>query len=157
MAEALRAEFRDYQAQILANAKALAAALQQNGFRIVSGGTDNHLMLVDVFNGGQGVTGKVAEKALEAAGITANKNTIPFDTNSPFVASGIRLGTPALTTRGMREKEMLTIAQLIGDVLHEPESDDVRRRVKRSVEELAARFPFMLPGSNTKQSERVKR
>src|SRR3954463_1370265 len=99
--EALRDDFKDYQRQILANAKALASELQQHGLRIVSGGTDNHLMLVDVFNGGKGITGKVAEKALEAAHITANKNTIPFDTNSPFVASGIRLGTPALTTRGM--------------------------------------------------------
>ncbi|MEJ7617498.1 MAG: serine hydroxymethyltransferase [Pyrinomonadaceae bacterium] len=140
--EALREDFKAYQRQILANAKALAAALQRNGFRIVSGGTDNHLMLVDVFNAGKGITGKVAEKALEAAGITANKNTIPFDTNTPFVASGIRLGTPALTTRGMREGEMAKIADLISEVLHEPDSEEVRRRVKRSVAELAARFPL---------------
>src|SRR5919198_5213160 len=105
--EALREDFKDYQRRILANARALADELQEQGFRLVSGGTDNHLVLVDVFMDGKGVTGKVAEKALEAAGITANKNTIPFDTNKPFTASGIRLGTPALTTRGMGEAEMM--------------------------------------------------
>jgi glycine hydroxymethyltransferase len=140
--EALREDFRDYQRRILANAKALAAELQEQGFRLVSGGTDNHLVLVDVFLGGKGVTGKVAEKALEAAGITANKNTIPFDTNKPFVASGIRLGTPALTTRGMGEEEMRQVARLIAAVLHEPESEEVRARVTESVHELAARFPL---------------
>ncbi|HVG38367.1 MAG TPA: serine hydroxymethyltransferase [Pyrinomonadaceae bacterium] len=140
--EALRADFKEYQRRILSNAKALAAALQDGGLRLVSGGTDNHLMLVDVFDGGRGITGKVAEKALEAAGITVNKNTIPFDTNSPFTASGIRLGTPALTTRGMGENEMREIAALIGDVLRDPESEDVRRRVKQSAADLAARFPL---------------
>ena len=99
--EALAPEFKAYQRQIVANAAALAKALQGEGWRLVSGGTDNHLMLVDVF--AKGITGKVAEKALDKAGITVNKNTIPFDTNSPMVASGIRLGTPALTTRGMKE------------------------------------------------------
>src|SRR4051812_41534221 len=133
--EALREDFKDYQRQTLANAKALASALQENGLRIVSGGTDNHLMLVDVFNGGKGITGKVAEKALEAAHITANKNTIPFDTNSPFVASGIRLGTPALTTRGMGEAEMREIAGLIAAIISDPESEEVRQRVKRAVAE----------------------
>ena len=140
--EALRDDFKEYQSNILKNAKALAAELQAQGFRLVSGGTDNHLVLMDVFNGGQGITGKVAEKALEAAGITANKNTIPFDTNSPFVASGIRLGTPALTTRGMGEDEMRTIARLIAEVLNEPESENVRRKVTQQVHELAARFPL---------------
>ncbi len=140
--EALRDDFKEYQRNILQNARALAEALQGEGFRLVSGGTDTHLMLVDVFNGGQGITGKVAEKALEAATITVNKNTIPFDTNSPFVASGIRLGTPALTTRGMGEGEMRTIARLIARVLHEPESEDVRRAVKQQVAELAHRFPL---------------
>ncbi len=140
--EALREEFKDYQRRILANAKALAAELQEQGFRLVSGGTDNHLVLVDVFMDGKGVTGKVAEKALEAAGITANKNTIPFDTNKPFVASGIRLGTPALTTRGMGEEEMRQVARLIAAVLHEPESEEVKARVGESVKELAARFPL---------------
>ncbi len=140
--EALRDDFKEYQSNILKNAKALAAELQAQGFRLVSGGTDNHLVLIDVFNGGKGITGKVAEKALEAAGITANKNTIPFDTNSPFVASGIRLGTPALTTRGMGEDEMRIIARLIAEILNEPESENVRRKVKQSVHELASRFPL---------------
>src|SRR5829696_5795785 len=140
--EALRADFKDYQRRILRNAKALATELQEQGFRLVSGGTDNHLVLVDVFMEGKGVTGKVAEKALEAAGITANKNTIPFDTNKPFIASGIRLGTPALTTRGMGEEEMRQVARLIAAVLHEPESEEVRARVSESVKELAARFPL---------------
>src|ERR687883_249465 len=140
--EALRDDFRDYQRRILANAQALADELQEQGFRLVSGGTDNHLVLVDVFMEGRGVTGKVAEKALEAASITANKNTIPFDTNKPFVASGIRLGTPALTTRGMGEEEMRQVARLIAAGLHDPESEEVRTRVRESVHELAARFPL---------------
>ncbi|MDT5268927.1 MAG: glycine hydroxymethyltransferase [Acidobacteriota bacterium] len=140
--EALSEDFKDYQRRILANAKALAAELQEQGFRLVSGGTDNHLVLVDVYMDGKGVTGKVAEKALEAAGITANKNTIPFDTNKPFIASGIRLGTPALTTRGMGEEEMRQVARLIAAVLHEPESEEVRTRVNKSVRELTARFPL---------------
>jgi glycine hydroxymethyltransferase len=140
--EALRDDFKEYQQQILKNAKALAAALQENGLRLVSGGTDNHLMLVDVFNAGEGITGKVAEKALEAANITVNKNTIPFDTNSPFTASGIRLGTPALTTRGMGEAEMREIASLIAAIINEPESEEVRRRVQQQVAELASRFPL---------------
>ena len=140
--EALREEFKDYQRRILSNARALADELQEQGFRLVSGGTDNHLVLVDVFMAGKGVTGKVAEKALEAAGITANKNTIPFDTNKPFVASGIRLGTPALTTRGMGEDEMRQVARLIAAVLHDPESEEVRGRIHQSVRELASRFPL---------------
>ena len=140
--EALREDFKEYQGRILRNAKALAAELQAQGFRLVSGGTDNHLVLVDVFMGGKGVTGKVAEKALEAAGITANKNTIPFDTNKPFVASGIRLGTPALTTRGMGEEEMRQVARLIAAVLQDPESEEARATVRQSVYELSARFPL---------------
>ncbi len=140
--EALADDFKEYQRRVLANAKALASELQAQGFRLVSGGTDNHLMLVDVFDGGKGITGKVAEKALDAAGITVNKNTIPFDTNSPFTASGIRIGTPALTTRGMGEDEMRTVARLIAAVLHEPESEEVRHSVRQSVHELTARFPL---------------
>lgn len=140
--EALRDDFNEYQRQIVSNAAALADELTAQGFRLVSGGTDNHLMLIDVFNSGSGITGKVAEKALEAAGITVNKNTIPFDTNSPFVASGIRIGTPAVTTRGMREDEMRHIARLISEVLHDAESEDVRKKVKREVAELTARFPL---------------
>jgi glycine hydroxymethyltransferase len=140
--EALREDFKEYQRRTLQNAKALAAGLQAAGLRIVSGGTDNHLMLVDVFMDGKGITGKEAEKALEAALITVNKNTIPFDTNKPFVTSGIRIGTPALTTRGMNESEMGEIATLIAAVLHDPQSEDVRGQVRRAVSELAARFPL---------------
>jgi glycine hydroxymethyltransferase len=140
--EALTGEFKDYQRRILANARALADEMQEQGFRLVSGGTDNHLILVDVFMGGKGITGKVAEKALEAAGLTVNKNTIPFDTNTPFTASGVRIGTPALTTRGMGEDEMRQVARLIAAVLHEPESEEVRAQVRQSVQELSARFPL---------------
>jgi glycine hydroxymethyltransferase len=140
--EALKSDFKEYQSNVLQNARVLASALQENGLRLVSGGTDNHLILVDVFNGGKGITGKVAEKALEAAHITVNKNTIPFDTNSPFVASGIRVGTPALTTRGMGENEMRKIAGLITRIVNEPESEEVRQGVKRDVAELASRFPL---------------
>jgi len=140
--EALREDFKEYQSQILKNAKALASELQEQGLRLVSGGTDNHLMLVDVFAGGKGITGKVAEKALEAAKITVNKNTIPFDKNSPFVASGIRLGTPAVTTRGMKEPEMREIGRLIAAIVQDPESEDTRDKVRQGVSELAAKFPL---------------
>jgi glycine hydroxymethyltransferase len=108
----------------------------------VSGGTDNHLMLVDVWMDGKGITGKDAEKALEAALITVNKNTIPFDQNKPFVASGLRIGTPAVTTRGMKEAEMREIGRLIAEVIHAPESEEVRNKVKRDVANLTARFPL---------------
>ena len=140
--EALRDDFKEYQQNVLKNAKALAAALAEHGLRIVSGGTDNHLMLVDVFMEGKGITGKDAEKALEAAHITVNKNTIPFDTNKPFVTSGIRIGTPALTTRGMGEDEMRTVGRLIAEVLHDPQSEDVRRKIQGEVAELTSRFPL---------------
>lgn len=140
--EALRDDFKEYQRNVLKNAKALAAELAGQGLRIVSGGTDNHLMLVDVFMGGKGITGKDAEKALEAANITVNKNTIPFDTNKPFVTSGVRIGTPALTTRGMGEDEMRIVGRLIAEVLHDPQSDETRSKVRREVSELAARFPL---------------
>src|ERR1041384_6181147 len=140
--EALRDDFKEYQRQVLKNAKALAGELAEQGLRIVSGGTDNHLMLVDVFMEGKGITGKDAEKALEAAHITVNKNTIPFDTNKPFVTSGTRLGTPALTTRGMGEDELRTVARLIAEVLHDPQSEEVRNKIKQQVHELAARFPL---------------
>jgi glycine hydroxymethyltransferase len=140
--EALRDDFKEYQRQILANAKALCAELQEQGLRIVSGGTDNHLMLVDVWMDGKGVTGKDAEKALEAAHITVNKNTIPFDQNKPFVASGLRIGTPAVTTRGMKEPEMQEIGRMIAAIVHEPESEEVRNNVQRAVSELTAKFPL---------------
>jgi glycine hydroxymethyltransferase len=139
----------------LDNAKALAETLQAEGLRIVSGGTDNHLMLVDVFAGGTGITGKVAEKALDAVHITANKNTIPFDTNSPFTASGIRLGTPALTTRGMKEDEMRQIGKLIASIIREPESETVKANVKREVAELTSRFSLYAHRAGENNTEAV--
>jgi glycine hydroxymethyltransferase len=138
--EALAPEWKAYQKQIVANAAALATALQGEGWRLVSGGTDNHLMLVDVF--AKGITGKVAEKALDKAGITANKNTIPFDTNSPMVASGIRLGTPALTTRGMKEGDMAEVAKLISRALHAVENETELAEVRREVRKMCERFPL---------------
>jgi glycine hydroxymethyltransferase len=140
--EALRSDFKVYQQQIIDNARVLAETLRAAGLRLVSGGTDNHLLLVDVFMDGKGITGKVAEKALEAVDITVNKNTIPFDTNKPFVASGIRLGTPALTTRGMKEPEMKLIGEMIAAVISEPESEEVRNRVRSDVADLTAKFPM---------------
>ncbi|HEY4589756.1 MAG TPA: serine hydroxymethyltransferase, partial [Thermoanaerobaculia bacterium] len=122
--EALSEGFRGYQQQILANAKALSARLAGHGFRIVSGGTDNHVFLLDV--GAAGLTGKVMEKALDAAHITVNKNTIPYDPNPPMVASGIRIGTPALTTRGMKEPAMELVGDFIAEVLRAPEDEKVR-------------------------------
>jgi len=143
--EALKPDFKTYQLQILANAKALAETLTNAGLRLVSGGTDNHLLLVDVFMDGKGITGKAAEKALDEVHITVNKNTIPFDTNKPFVASGIRLGTPALTTRGMKEDDMRAIGGMIAALIHEPDSEEVKTKVRSEVAELTARFP-MYPG-----------
>lgn len=140
--EALREDFNTYQQQVIDNAKALAAGLESHGLRLVSGGTDNHLVLVDVFMDGEGITGKIAEKALDAVHITVNKNTIPFDTNKPFIASGIRLGTPALTTRGMGESEMTEIARMIAEVISAPESEEVRERVIDEVHQLTERFPM---------------
>ena len=140
--EALRDDFKTYQQQILANAKALAASLTNAGLRLVSGGTDNHLLLVDVFMDGKGITGKAAEKALDEVGITVNKNTIPFDTQKPFVASGVRLGTPALTTRGMKEPEMQQIGEMIASIIREPESEIVKGKVRAGVAEITAKFPM---------------
>ena len=130
------------QQQIIDNAKTLADTLSNAGLRLVSGGTDNHLLLVDVFMDGKGITGKIAEKALDDVHITVNKNTIPFDTNKPFVASGIRLGTPALTTRGMKEAEMKLIGEMISAIIHEPESEEVKIRVRRGVAEITSKFPM---------------
>lgn len=138
--EAQEASFKDYQKQVIANAKVLADALVRAGFRIVSGGTDNHLMLVDVFV--RGLTGAQAEKALERAAITVNKNAIPFDTQPPMKASGIRIGTPALTTRGMKEAEMSLIAGLISEVLAEPDNESVQQSIRGRVKELCERFPI---------------
>jgi glycine hydroxymethyltransferase len=138
--EALTPAFRTYQQQIVKNAARLAAGLAGAGFRLVSGGTDNHLMLVDVFS--KGLTGKVAEVALGKAGITVNKNAIPFDKNPPMVASGIRIGTPAVTTRGMREPEMDTIAALIARALASPEDEATLAAVRADVEALCRKFPL---------------
>ncbi len=138
--EALRPQFRDYQAQIIRNAKALAKALGDQGLRIVSGGTDNHVFLLDVTS--VGITGKVAEEALERADITVNKNTIPYDQNPPLVASGIRIGTPALTSRGMTETDMETVASWIAQVLSTPDDEALARTVRDQVHELCERFPL---------------
>jgi glycine hydroxymethyltransferase len=138
--EALEPSFAEYQRQIVANAARLASSLSSHGFRLVSGGTDNHLMLVDVFS--KGLTGKVAEAALGKAGITVNKNAIPFDQNPPMVASGIRVGTPAVTTRGMREPEMDQIGDFIARVLASPEDDHVLVVVKDEVMKLCKRYPL---------------
>jgi glycine/serine hydroxymethyltransferase len=138
--EALQPAFKDYQGQILSNARALADGMTRNGFRLVSGGTDNHLMLVDV--GAKDITGKDCQLALDEAGITVNKNTIPFETRSPFQASGIRLGTPAVTTRGMKETEMAAIGDMISEVLMDIKNIDAIRSVRQRVRELTARFPL---------------
>lgn len=137
--EALRPEFRAYAAQTVANARTLAHELAGQGFRVVSGGTDNHLLLVDVAS--RGVTGKTAEQALDAAGITVNKNMIPFDTRPPLDPSGIRVGTPALTTRGMREPEMRAVALWMCQVLADPADKGVQERVRGQVRELGQQFP----------------
>jgi glycine hydroxymethyltransferase len=138
--EALAPEFKGYQQQIVKNASCLAASLSSAGFRLVSGGTDNHLMLVDVFS--RGITGKAGEAALGRAGITVNKNTIPFDQHPPLVASGIRVGTPAVTTRGMREQEMDSIGKLIARALAAADDDSVLAAVRTDVESLCRRFPL---------------
>jgi glycine hydroxymethyltransferase len=138
--EAMTPEFRAYQTQIVKNATRLATAISSAGFRLVSGGTDNHLMLVDVFS--RGLTGKVAEAALGRAGITVNKNAIPFDQNPPMVASGIRIGTPAVTTRGLREAEMDTVGEFIARVLAAPEDERVARSVRAEVQTMCRAFPL---------------
>lgn len=138
--EALSPEFKAYQAQVVKNAAHFAETLKNKGFRIVSGGTDNHLFLVDV--SAKGLTGKAAEEALDKAGITVNKNGIPFDTQSPFITSGIRIGTPAVTTRGMKEEEMEIIADLIHRVLDDIDNISLQEKVSREVKELCTRFPI---------------
>jgi glycine hydroxymethyltransferase len=139
-AEALQPEFKTYAAQTVANAKTLAATLQEAGFRIISGGTDNHLMLVDVFE--KGILGSEAELALGKAGITVNKNAIPYDVNPPLKPSGIRLGTPALTTRGMKEPEMRQIGAWISKALDQRNDDAALDKIRGEVAELANRFPL---------------
>ena len=138
--EAMEPEFIDYQKQVLANARALAESLMDAGFRVVSGGTDTHLLLLDVFS--KGLRGKEAEKALDRARITVNKNAIPFDTNPPFNPSGIRLGSPAVTTRGFKEAEMRQVGALIAEVLNNIASEDAIAAVRQKVEALTVRFPL---------------
>jgi len=139
--EALQPSFKDYQKQIVLNAKAMADGIKAEGYRLVSGGTDNHLILVDV--GQKGLTGKECQNALDLAGITVNKNTIPFETRSPFQASGIRIGTPALTTRGMREGEMKIIAQLICEVLGNINNSEKIEKIRNQVKKLTKQFPLL--------------
>ena len=141
--EAMTQSFRDYAAQIVANARVLAGELQRRGLRIVSGGTDTHLLLVDLTP--VNVTGKAAEEALERAGITVNKNMIPFDAEKPTITRGIRIGTPALTTRGMREDEMRRIAAWIAGVVKNTEDEDLIRHVRAEIAEFAAQFPYHVP------------
>ena len=138
--EAMSEDFKHYQKQIVRNAKTLAQTVQDEDFRIVSGGTDNHVFLVDVFS--KGITGKQAEQGLERAGLTVNKNAIPFDTHPPLVTSGIRIGTPAVTTRGMKEDEMRQIGALIGSVLREIDTEELLNEVRQKVKTLTARFPL---------------
>jgi glycine hydroxymethyltransferase len=138
--EALEPDFREYQQRVLDNAKALATAMARRGFRIVSGGTDTHLFLVDLLK--RGITGLDAQLALERSGITVNRNAIPFDPNPPYKAGGIRVGSPAVTTRGMREPEMEQIAGWIGEVLERPSDSKIEQRVRDSVHALAAKFPL---------------
>lgn len=138
--EALQPEYKEYQQQVIKNAKALAKGLIDRGFRIVSGGTDNHLLLVDLRS--KGLTGKVAEKLLVDAEITCNKNGIPNDPEKPWITSGVRLGTPAVTTRGMKEKEMDIIAELIAKVLDNPDNTEIIEEVKKEVNKLGREFPL---------------
>ncbi|MFH1380169.1 MAG: serine hydroxymethyltransferase [bacterium] len=138
--EAMQPEFKTYQQQIVKNAAALAEALKEKGFRLVSGGTDNHLILVDVRD--KKLTGKVVEKTLDKAGITVNKNVIPFDPEKPFVTSGIRIGTPAVTSRGMKESEMKQIAQYIAEAVVHKDSEDALQKIKNNVKQLCNRFPI---------------
>ena len=136
----MQPQYKSYIQQVKKNATELAKSIQNSGYRIVSGGTDNHLILVDVFS--KGITGKQAEIALDKAGITVNKNTIPFDTNSPMITSGVRLGTPALTTRGMTEAEMSIIGKLIGQVLDNIDSQAIIQKVHSRVVKLSSKFPL---------------
>jgi glycine hydroxymethyltransferase len=138
--EALQPGFESYGRQVIANARTLAGELVKRDYHAISGGTDNHLMLIDLRS--KGITGKDAQEALDAAGITVNKNAVPFDDKSPLITSGIRIGTPALTTRGMKEPEMVEVAAMIDRVLSRPGNEDVTREVRREVEQLCQRFPL---------------
>ena len=138
--EALKPEFNEYAQQVVRNASAMASAFIEKGYNLVSGGTDNHLMLIDLRN--KGVTGKDAEKALEAAEITVNKNMVPFDTQSPFVTSGIRIGTPAITTRGFDETACVRVVELIDKVITQIGNESITSQVKNEVHELCSKYPL---------------
>ena len=140
LGEALRPEFKEYAAQTIKNAKALAETLQQDGFRIVSGGTDNHLMIVDLTS--KDITGKEAQNVLDEVNITSNRNTIPFEPRSPFVTSGIRLGSPALTTRGFKEDDMREVGNIIALVLNDPQNEEKKEEARRRVAALCAKYPL---------------
>lgn len=140
LGEALRPEFKEYAAQTIKNAKALAETLQQDGFRIVSGGTDTHLMLVDLTS--KDITGKEAQTVLDEVNITSNRNTIPFEPRSPFVTSGIRLGSPALTTRGFKEDDMREVGNIIALVLNDPTNEEKKEEARRRVAALCAKYPL---------------
>ena len=140
--EALRPEYKTYQQQVIRNAQAMAAAFTAKGYKIISGGTDNHLMLIDLRSKFPDLTGKLAERSLVAADITTNKNMVPFDSRSPFLTSGIRVGTPAITTRGLKEEHMPQIVELIDRVLNAPEDASVIDSVRSEVNTLMANFPL---------------
>ncbi|MEO8513582.1 MAG: serine hydroxymethyltransferase [Ignavibacteria bacterium] len=138
--EALEGDFKKYAEQVIKNAQALSNKLTSYGFKIISGGTDNHLMLIDLRN--KNITGKLAQETLDEVGMTCNKNAVPFDDKSPLITSGIRLGTPALTTRGMKEKEMETVAEMINDVITNPASEDVKKSVTKKIDDITSEFPL---------------
>ncbi len=138
--EALQPDFKKYSQQVIDNAKTLADELITRGYEIISGGTDNHVMLVDLT--AKDMTGKLAENSLHSAGITTNKNMVPFDARSPFVTSGIRLGTPAMTTRGFNKDDMKKVAEFIDRILKDPENEELIAQVKAEVEELCSHFPL---------------
>jgi glycine hydroxymethyltransferase len=138
--EALEGDFKKYAEQVIKNAQALSNKLTSFGFKIISGGTDNHLMLIDLRN--KNITGKLAQENLDEVGMTCNKNAVPFDDKSPLITSGIRLGTPALTTRGMKEKEMEMIAGMINDVITDPASEDVKKSVRQKIEDVTSEYPL---------------
>lgn len=138
--EALEGDFKKYAEQVIKNAKALSSKLTSFGFKIISGGTDNHLMLIDLRN--KNITGKQAQELLDEVGITCNKNAVPFDDKSPLITSGIRLGSPALTTRGFNEKDMEKVAEMINDIISAPESDDVKKNVRQRIDDLTSEYPL---------------
>jgi glycine hydroxymethyltransferase len=138
--EALQDSFREYAVQVINNAKVFAEVLMNYGFKVISGGTDNHLMLIDLRN--KNISGKAAQEVLDLVGITCNKNSVPFDDKSPMITSGIRIGTPAVTTRGMKETEMKVIAELINKIIDNPKDENIKKEVSQNVKELTSRFPL---------------